>query len=103
VILGYQLDKDERITDLILGTNYLARLVYAGRVTPKMPEDERARLLKLLKPIRTREPLIPIESDTTTWVKPKYACRVSFDTREKGRLQGIEWERLLGTIGQQQK
>jgi hypothetical protein len=103
VILGYQLDKDERITDLILGTNYLARLVYAGRVTPKMSEDERARLLKLLKPIRTREPLIPIESDTTTWVKPKYACRVSFDTREKGRLQGIEWERLLGTIGQQQK
>jgi hypothetical protein len=103
VILGYQLDKDGRIVDLILGTNYLARLVYAGRVTPKMPEDERARLLKLLKPIRTHEPLIPIESDTTTWVKPKYACRVSFDTREKGRLQGIEWERLLGTIGPQQK
>jgi hypothetical protein len=103
VILGYQIDKEGRITDLILGTNYLARLVYAGRVTPKVPDDERARLLKLLKPIRTREPLLPIESDTTTWVKPKYACRVSFDTREKGRLQGIEWERLLGTIGPQQK
>jgi hypothetical protein len=103
VILGYQLDKDGRITDLILGTNYLARLVYAGRVTPEMSEEERTRLLKLLKPIRTHEPLIPIESDTTMWVKPKYACRVSYDTRAKGRLQGIEWERLLGQIGQEKK
>jgi hypothetical protein len=103
VILGYQLDKEGRLNDLILGTNYLARLVYAGRVNPEMSEDERSRLLKLLKPIRTHEPLIPIESDTTKWVKPKYACRVTYDTKERGRLQGIQWDRLLGQIGPRQK
>jgi ATP dependent DNA ligase-like protein len=103
VILGYQLDKEGRLNDLILGTNYLARLVYAGRVNPEMSEDERTRLLKLLKAIRTHEPLIPIESDTTKWVKPKYACRVTYDTKERGRLQGIQWDRLLGQIGPKQK
>jgi hypothetical protein len=103
VILGYQLDKEGRLNDLILGTNYLARLVYAGRVNPEMSEDERSRLLKLLKPIRTHEPLISIESDTTKWVKPKYACRVTYDTKERGRLQGIQWDRLLGQIGPKQK
>ena len=103
VILGYQLDKEGRLNDLILGTNYLARLVYAGRVNPEMSEDERTRLLKMLKAIRTHEPLIPIESDTTKWVKPKYACRVTYDTKERGRLQGIQWDRLLGQIGPKQK
>jgi hypothetical protein len=102
VILGYQLDKEGRITDLVLGTNYLARLAYAGRVTPRMLEDERARLLKLLKPIRTRTPILPIQSDTTTWVKPMYACRVTYEGREKGKLHGIEWDRLLGVIGPKQ-
>jgi hypothetical protein len=72
-------------------------------VNPEMSEDERARLLKLLKAIRTHQPLIPIESDTTTWVKPKYACRVSYETKERGRLRGIQWERLLGEIGPKQK
>jgi hypothetical protein len=103
VILGYALDKESRITDLVLGTNYLARLVYAGRVSPKMPEEERTRLLKMLKAVRTRQPLIPIESDTTNWVKPQYACRVTYESREKGRLQGIEWDRLLGMIQSQKK
>jgi hypothetical protein len=103
VILGYQLDKEGRIADLVLGTNYLARLVYAGRVSPKMPEEERTRLLKILKSVRSREPLIPIESDTTNWVKGQYACRVTYESREKGRLHGIEWDRLLGMIGQQKK
>jgi hypothetical protein len=103
VILGYQIDKEGRLVDLVLGTNYLARLHYAGRVNPEVSEDERTRLLKLLKAIRTHQPLIPIESDTTKWVKPKYACRVSYDTREKGRLQGIQWERLLGEIGPKQQ
>ncbi len=103
VILGYQLDKEGRLNDVILGTNYLARLVYAGRVNPEMSEDERSRLLKMLKAIRTHEPLIPIESDTTKWVKPKYACRVTYDTKERGRLQGIQWDRLLGQIGPKPK
>jgi hypothetical protein len=99
VILGYQTDRDGKLDSLVLGTNYLGRLVFAGRVRPEMSAGEMADLLVLLSRIRTHQPLISIESDSAIWVKPKYACRVSYVDRQKGRLNQIKWDRLLGTIG----
>jgi hypothetical protein len=101
VILGYKLDRDGNVESFELGTNYLARLVYAGRVKPQMPADEKASLIQRLKSIRTHQPLIPIQAESVVWVKPKYACRVSFEYRKKGQLYGVKWERLLGRIGAQ--
>jgi hypothetical protein len=101
VILGYKLDADGNIESLELGTNYLARLAYAGRVKPKLPAEEMAGLIQKLKGIHTYQPLIPIQAESMKWVKPKYACRVSFEYRKKGQLYGIKWERLLGRIGAQ--
>jgi hypothetical protein len=101
VILGYKLNPDGNIESLELGTNYLARLVYAGRVKPQMPAEEMAGLIQKLKRIHAYQPLITIQAESMTWVKPKYACRVSFEYRKKGQLYGIKWERLLGQIGAQ--
>jgi hypothetical protein len=99
VILGYKLDKEGKFDSLELGTNFLGRLVYAGRVKPEMSAEEVAKLMDSLSKIRAHQPLIPIQAESVTWVKPKIACRVSFTHREKGRLQGIKWQRLLGRIG----
>jgi hypothetical protein len=66
-----------------------------------MSADELANLLELLSRIRTHQALITVQSDSAIWVKPKYACRVKFSHRQKGRLQGIKWDRLLGRIGAQ--
>jgi hypothetical protein len=98
VILGYQLDKEGRLSTLVLGTTHLGNLVHAGSVTPKMPEHELAELVRTLADIQAPRPLITIESDRTIWVKPMYTCRVSFMQRQKGRLTEIEWDKLLGTI-----
>jgi hypothetical protein len=98
VILGYQLDKEGRLSALVLGTTHLGVLVHAGSVTPKMSETEKAELLQTLAAIRTHEPLVTIESDRTIWVKPKYTCRVRYLHKEKGRLTDIEWDKMLGTI-----
>jgi hypothetical protein len=98
VILGYQLDKDGRLSALVLGTTHLGILVHAGSVTPKMSETEKAELMQLLAAIRTHEPLVTIESDRTIWVKPKHTCRVKYAHKDKGRLTDIEWDKLLGTI-----
>jgi ATP-dependent DNA ligase len=98
VILGYQLDKEGRLSALVLGTHHLGNLVHAGSVTPKMSETERAELVQMLAAIRTHEPLVYIESDRTYWVKPKYACRVKYVHKEKGRLIDIEWDKMLGAI-----
>jgi hypothetical protein len=101
VILGYKLDRDGNVESFELGTNYLGRLAYAGRVKPQMPADELASLVQKLKNIRAHQPLIPIQAEAVIWVKPKYACRVSFEYRKKGQLYGTKWERLLGRIGAQ--
>ncbi|HEX2473356.1 MAG TPA: hypothetical protein VHK01_01340 [Lacipirellulaceae bacterium] len=98
VILGYQLDKEGRLSALVLGTTHLGTLVHAGSVTPKMSETEKRELLQMLAAIRTHEPLVSIESDRTIWVKPKYTCRVKYLHKEKGHLTDIEWDKMLGTI-----
>ena len=98
VVLGYQVDREGRLKVLVLGTTHLGRLVYAGNVTPKMPNEERAMLLQQLARIKAGAPLIPIQSDSTVWVKPKYTCRVSCAHKEMGRLSEIEWGQMLGSI-----
>lgn len=99
VILGYQLDKEGKLDTLVLGTNYLGRLVFAGRVRPKISPAEMDELMAKLAAIRSSRPLIALQSETAQWVKPLYACRVSFTQRASGRLYEIRWDRMLGTIG----
>jgi hypothetical protein len=100
VILGYQVDRNGRLDTLVLGTNYLAKLVFACRIKPEMSQDELAQLLDNLSRIRTHQPLIAIQGDSTIWVKPHYACRVNYAHREKGQLRDVTWNRMLGRIGQ---
>jgi hypothetical protein len=98
VILGYQLDKDDRLSSLVLGTTHLGRLVHAGTVDLEMSSRERSELLRMLSSIRTSKPLLPIESDRTYWVKPQYTCRVTYTQKDRGKLSEIEFDKLLGTI-----
>lgn len=101
VILGFQLDREGRLTSLVLGTASSGQLVYAGNVTPKLNEDEINSLAASLRSITTLRPLLHIELEAT-WVQPKYACRVNYSERApSGRLREIEWNTLLGNIERQ--
>jgi hypothetical protein len=95
VILGFVLDREGRLESLLLGTAHSGELIYTGRVTPELSDDERAALLQSLMALRSRQPFIPIEAEAI-WVEPKITCRVSFGQRQKGgRLRDVKWESLL--------
>ena len=98
VILGYQTDKNGRLDTLVLGTSYLGKLVFAGRVRPKMAASELNELLRSLELAKTHRPLIAIQSDSAIWVKPQFTCRVTYTEQQKGRLHEIEWARLLAGL-----
>ena len=68
MILGYQLDKDKRLSALVLGTAHLGRLVYAGNVAPKFADDAEANeLMGMLTAVRTSQRLLPVEVEAN-WV-----------------------------------
>ena len=65
---------------------------------PKLAESELKELTEMLKAIEIKKPFIKVETEAT-WVQAKYTCRVMYGKRTKtGRLQDIEWEKLLGRI-----
>jgi hypothetical protein len=98
VILGYQVDRDGRLASLLLGAAHREKLMFIGRVTPVLPDDELHDLLTSLEAVKAARPFIPMEADAI-WVQPKYTCRISFGERLKGgRLRDLQWERRLGTL-----
>lgn len=98
VILGYLLDRDGRLSTLLLGAADGGQLIYAGNVTPKLSDDELRSLGQMLQAIQINKPFIKIDAEAT-WVKPAYTCRVNFTERTKaGRLRDIEWNKMLGRI-----
>lgn len=100
VILGYHLNSDGLVSTLLLGTANKGQLVYAGSVRPKLSDDESRELTKMLESIQSGKPFIKVQLDAT-WVEAKYTCRVNYAKRTKdGRLQDIEWDKLLGRIEQ---
>ncbi|MCC7476459.1 MAG: hypothetical protein IT425_13795 [Pirellulales bacterium] len=99
VVLGFQLDRDGQLGDLLLGTAQRSALVYAGRVTPALSPEEKAEMLAALKALVIKQPFVPVGGESGIWVKPAITCRVTFDEQSSnGRLRGLKWEELLGTL-----
>ncbi len=99
VILGYTLDKAGDLFDLVLGAANHGKLVFAGRVTPKISDSDAKDLVASLKSITVSKPFIPLSAGSALWVKPQLTCRVKSQKQsEEGQLQNPEWDRLLGTM-----
>ena len=99
VVLGYKVDREGRLTTLLLGTAYRSQLVFAGRVTPKMTDGELTELLAALKLLATKKPFISIAAEDTLWVQPRVACRVTYaEQLRNGFLRNAEWDTLLGAM-----
>ena len=98
MILGYDTDREGRLNSLVLGAAHRGELIYAGRVTPEMSDEESSSLLTELTASKTLQPFISIEAEAT-WVKPKFTCRVTYGERLKsGQLRDVQWERLMGSM-----
>jgi hypothetical protein len=98
VILGYDVDREGRISSLALGAVHKKELIYAGRVAPELTSEENAELLRALIATKTLQPFITMETQAT-FVKPTFTCRVTYGERLKtGQLRDVKWERLMGSV-----
>jgi hypothetical protein len=98
VILGYRADEQGHIHTLILAAEHKGKLNYSGRVQPELDEATNAELLEQLQAARMTQPFLPIQL-TAIWVRPYFTCRVSYTERTgDGRLEEVEWTKLLGKI-----
>jgi hypothetical protein len=99
VILGYQLDRDGRLEWLVLGTAHRGKLVFAGRVKPKLTDEELSQMVDVLKSQVVKVPFISVQLENVVWVKVKYACRVTFTEQfGDGRLRDAQWDKMLGAM-----
>jgi len=99
VIIGYQIEKDGRLEWLVLATAHRGKLVYAGKVKPKLSDEELAQVVEVLKSNVVKVPFIAVQMDNVVWVKVKYACRVNFTEQYgDGRLSDAQWEKMLGAM-----
>jgi hypothetical protein len=99
VVIGYQIDRDGRLTTLLLGTAYRSKLVFAGRVEPKLSDVESAKLVAILRPLVIKEPFISVAAENVLWVKPQFACRVTYGEQlRSGSLRDIGWDTMLGAM-----
>jgi hypothetical protein len=99
VIIGYQADKDGRLEWLVLATALRHKLAYAGKVKPKLSDEELEQMVEVLKANVVKVPFISVQMDNVIWVKVKYACRVKFSEQfADGRLRDAEWDKMLGAM-----
>jgi hypothetical protein len=100
VILGYRLDAQGRISDLVLGATHDDKLAYAGIVATPADDASLIDLVDDLERSQIPQPYLPLYVQAN-WVLPKFVCQVNYDERESdGRLIDIQWEKLRGTLAQ---
>ncbi|MEM6654256.1 MAG: hypothetical protein AAF596_00490 [Planctomycetota bacterium] len=98
VVLGYEVDAAGKVTTLLLATERKSKLVYSGRVTPQLEDEEMAKLAAKLRAYRAPRPIINVPVQAT-WVQPRLTCRVSYERRvESGQLTSLLWEELLSEM-----
>lgn len=98
LIIGYNLNSQENISQLLLATDHNGKLVYAGYVRPVLePRQEHALRVKLGRSAASRS-FVPTEN-SAAWVQPRFTCRVTYDEmNHNGQLTNISWDSLLGEL-----
>jgi hypothetical protein len=99
VILGYTLGREGELFDLVLGAPNHGKLVFAGRIAPKISDADAKELVATLKSITVAKPFIRLSAGSALWVKPQLTCRVKSQKQsDDGQLRNPEWDRMLGTM-----
>jgi hypothetical protein len=100
LIIGYRTNSEGLVYLLLLAGENLGKLQYVGQVTPQLSVKELRELTDKLAAHTTFDPFVKLQMEGVTWVKPKFACRVSFAHKgKKGGLYDIKLESILGEIG----
>jgi hypothetical protein len=101
LIIGYRANSEGLVYQLLLAGENFGKLQYVGEVTPQLSVKELRDLGEQLAAHRAYEPFVKMQlDDSIIYLKPKFACRVSYAKKgKKGGLLDIKFESLLGEIG----
>lgn len=98
LIIGYNLDDRENISQLLLAVDHKGRLVYCGHVRPKLEPHQERELRNRLQEFPRSRSFVPTEKQAA-WVQPRFTCRVTFEAMSKtGYLTKLEWDSLLSEL-----
>jgi DNA ligase D-like protein (predicted ligase) len=95
-IIGYEASEERILKSLIIAAPVEGELRWVGQVGSGISEEMHGRLLKLLKPIVCKKPIVSC-TIKGVWVEPALYCRVSFlEWTAGGKLRGPVFEALHG-------
>ncbi len=95
LIIGFKANEAGEFTEVLVATDASGRLVYAGKLVPELPAEEKLELHRKLRQSRTGTPLVRT-GQVATWVKPRFPCRVSYTEQTRdGHLVDMEWVELM--------
>ncbi|MEX2170166.1 MAG: hypothetical protein WD851_12715 [Pirellulales bacterium] len=98
VIIGYTPLQEGKLVQLWLASEFKGKLVFVGRVTPRLESTVREEILSKLAESHSVRPLVSAPGEPQ-WVRPTLTCRVSFTKRDpNGRFVEITWNELLGEV-----
>jgi hypothetical protein len=98
LVIGYNLDDRENISQLLLAVDHKGRLVYCGHVRPKLEPQEEREFRNRLQKFPRSQSFVPTEKEAA-WVQPRFTCRVTFEeVTETGYLTKLEWDSLLSEL-----
>lgn len=98
VIIGYTPQQSGQAVQLWLASEFRGKLVYIGRVTPRLGAQEIQELLTKLGESRSARAFVFAPGEPL-WVRPALTCRISYVKRDaSGRMTDIQWGELLGEV-----
>lgn len=98
LVIGYQVDKDDKLTKLLLAADSRGKLKYIGAVRPKLDADETEALMEKFAKARSTRPFIRT-TDDGVWLRPKFTCRVTYtEWAEGSKPRELKWDTLLDEV-----
>ena len=98
VVIGFKLNADGSVSELLLASLVGEELHYVGSVSDGIPDDVRRDLAARLQTITRDKPFVEC-SAAGTWVKPIITCKTNFKswTPDK-QFYDVTFKELLGDI-----
>lgn len=99
LIIGYRTNSEGLAYLLVLAGEHRGKLQYVGQVTLQLSVKQLRDLSDQLAAAQSIDPFVAVQMEGVTWVKPKFACRVSYARKgNKGGLYDAKFESLLGEV-----
>ncbi|TWT90446.1 hypothetical protein Mal64_08350 [Pseudobythopirellula maris] len=98
LIIGYRLDPQGGLRNVLLASEVKGKLQYVGQVVPKLNGEETASLLEGFASAKAFQPFVSTAAEAE-WLKPRFLCRVSFtEANDNGVFVDLRWEQSLSQI-----